>query len=203
MDHVLYINLKRREDRRTHMEDQFLKMGISAERINAQVCENGAIGCTLSHIHCIEYARSHNFPYVCILEDDIIFTQPDLFKTQLDIFLKSDTEWDVLLLGGNVHAPFDKVNDYCMRVYNTKSTMAYIVKNHYFNTLLNNFKTSLSGLISGRSRQQCALDIHWKVLQQMHHWYMLMPLSIIQRPDFSDIEKCEVNYGESLLICKI
>jgi glycosyl transferase family 25 len=203
MEHVLYINLAKREDRRIHMEEQFIRMGISAERINACMCENGAIGCTMSHIRCIEYALSHKLPYLCVFEDDIVFTEPELFKTQLDTFLKGDILWDVLLLGGNVNAPFDTVNENCIRVYNSKSTMAYIVKNHYFSTLLNNFKVGLSGLIRGLPRQQCAIDVYWIKLQRLHHWYMLMPLTILQRPDFSDIEKRDVDYGQSLLICRM
>jgi GR25 family glycosyltransferase involved in LPS biosynthesis len=185
------------------MEEQFARMGISAERMNAYDCENGAIGCTTSHIHCIEYALSHNFPYLCVFEDDVVFTNPDLFKTQLTTFLKSDIVWDVLLLGGNVNAPFDKVNENCIRVYNSKSTMAYIVKNKYFSTLLNNFKVGLSWLIRGIPRRQCAIDVYWIKLQQTHSWYMLMPLTILQRPDFSDIEKREVDYGQALLICRM
>jgi glycosyl transferase family 25 len=203
MDHIVYINLARREDRRTHMEEQFSIMGISAERINAYPCENGAIGCTMSHIRCIEYAISHKLPYLCVFEDDIVFTQPELLKKQLDLFLQSDIVWDVLILGGYVDTPCDEVNECCIKVYNAKSTMAYIVKNHYFSTLLSNYKTGLSMLIRGIPRQQCAIDIYWKTLQKIHQWYALIPLSITQRPDFSDIEKCNVDYGNKMLICKM
>ena len=40
-----------------------------------------------------------------------------------------------------------------------------------------------------------AIDIQWKQLQQRDRWYVLYPLTVIQREDYSDIEKRQVNYG--------
>ena len=121
MDNVVYINLKYRTDRKIHAERQFLNLGIHATRVEALRTLDGAIGCTISHIKCIELAKQNNWPSVCICEDDVLFTNPEVFKTQLDRFLKSDINWDVLLLGANIAPPFD-THEFYLRVYNAQTT---------------------------------------------------------------------------------
>lgn len=203
MENVIYINLTHRTDRLTHIKDQFHKMGISAERVNAIKCDRGAIGCSLSHIKCIELAKSRNWPCVCICEDDILFTNSELFQSQLSDFLKSDIIWDVLLLGACIKEPFEVINEKCMRVYNAQTTTGYIVKNHYYDTLLENFKCSVSKLLQGEHKYVYSLDIYWKSLQKQHCWYILTPLSVVQRPDYSNIENRYVDYGNYMLDTKL
>ena len=39
-----------------------------------------------------------------------------------------------------------------------------------------------------------AIDKYWFNLQEIDNWYLIVPLSVIQRTDYSDIEKKIVNY---------
>jgi len=55
--HAFYINLETRPDRKQHVEEQLQNIGISAERFNAIRLQNGAIGCSMSHLKCIEIAK--------------------------------------------------------------------------------------------------------------------------------------------------
>ena len=81
LKHTLYINLDYRTDRLEHVQEELDKIGIkeSAERFPAVKMEKGNVGCTLSHIKCIDLAKSRGWPYVFICEDDITFTDPGRF----------------------------------------------------------------------------------------------------------------------------
>ena len=63
LKNAIYINLESRKDRRQHVESQLtaLKTGMPnlvAERFNAiKHVTNGAIGCSMSHLRCIQIAK--------------------------------------------------------------------------------------------------------------------------------------------------
>ena len=41
-----------------------------------------------------------------------------------------------------------------------------------------------------------AIDKFWFVLQNNSRWYLITPLTVVQREDYSDIEKRVTNYQE-------
>ena len=45
-----------------------------------------------------------------------------------------------------------------------------------------------------------AIDVYWGSLQQQDNWYLIYPLSVSQKVDFSDIEKRVVNYDTYMLV---
>jgi len=198
---TLYINLSCRPDRNKHVLEQLESIGHKGIRIEAVECKYGAIGCGMSHIRCLEMAKEQGWPSVCIVEDDIEFTNPSLFQEQLSHFLKSSIAWDVLLLGTNMGPPFDK-EEGCLRVFNAQTTTGYIVKHHYYDTLLDCFRKSVGALIRDYNVRLYAIDIQWKQLQQKDRWYVLYPLTVIQREDYSDIERRDVNYSSLMLHTK-
>ena len=197
MDHVLYINLKKRVDRKIYMENQFGRMDAVLERVEAIECSNGALGCALSHVKCLELAKQRRLPYVCICEDDIFFLNPE--KTMESAKALMNVPWDVLLLGANIVPPYFRVNHLCMKVHNAQTTTGYIVKEAYYNTLLQNIKTGISALLLSQNPKRFAIDIYWKKLQQLDQWVILIPLAVVQRPDYSDIERRHVNYTKPML----
>lgn len=201
LEHTLYINLEQRRDRREHAEAEFKKLGVHAERVNAVKLEACSVGCTLSHIKCIKLAKERKYEQVFICEDDITFTNPELFKEQLTKFYENDDIlWDILIIGGNNIPPFQKVESYCARIFNCQTTTGYIIKESYYDTLLANFKESADNLIKYPERKrEFAIDIYWKRLQIQDFWYMLMPSTVTQYESYSDIEKRYVNYEFLLL----
>jgi GR25 family glycosyltransferase involved in LPS biosynthesis len=201
LQYTLYINLESRKDRLKNIETQMKNMGIKGERVNAVHMTDGAVGCTLSHIRCLEMAKARGWPYVFICEDDILFLNPELLKENLQKFSENTRiSWDVVILGGNNCPPYNRVADYCIRVYNNQTTTGYIARSSYYDTLIANFKESANQLMrSPHMRKQYALDIYWKQLQQKDAWYMITPPTVIQCTDYSDIEKREVNYSGLML----
>jgi GR25 family glycosyltransferase involved in LPS biosynthesis len=200
-EHTLFINLENRTDRLEHANQEFEKLGIKAERVNAIKMKNGAIGCTMSHIKCIELAKSRNYEQVFICEDDICFTNPDLLKTNIELFHENeDILWDMLIVGGNNVPPYQQVEPYCARVFYCQTTTGYIVKHHYYDTLLANFRESAGNLMRNpENRREYALDIYWKKLQIQDFWYMITPPTVTQYENYSDIEQQATNYDHLML----
>ena len=200
LDHVLYINLESRTDRLAHVNDELNKLGIQGERMNAIKLSNGALGCSLSHIRCLEIAKARNLPHIFICEDDITFLDPTLLLENVEKFEKSGIEWDVLFLGGNNAPPYDTVSDFCIHVKNCQCATAYIVRNHYYDTLLANFKEGAFRLMKeSHNKKHYAVDMYWKSLQRTDRWYMIIPLTVVQYANFSDIEERPVNYTDLML----
>ena len=134
IQHILYINLERRPDRKKSVESELTRAGFTNfKRFNAfDIKENPRLGCSTSHLNCLQYAKEQNWDMVMIVEDDIIFENVDLFQKQLELFMNSDIDWDVVLLAGNNCEPYEKVKPFALKINNCQTTTGYIVKSHYF-----------------------------------------------------------------------
>ena len=204
--HLYYINLERRADRRSRMDKQLSLVGWEcvATRFSAIAMPNGAVGCTMSHLKLLENAAAAKLDHVLILEDDIAFLQPDVFRAQLDSFLRTRAaaaaggatpSWDVLLLAGNNFPPYTPVDDTCIQVTHCQTTTGYLVNGHYIATLARNVRAGLERLLREPAKHsQYAIDMYWLQLQKAHRWFILTPLTVVQQSDYSDIERRVVNY---------
>lgn len=202
LKYTFFINLKERTDRLKHVESELEKLNIKGERVNAKKLENGAVGCTLSHISCLELAKKRGYPHVFICEDDIQFLDPNIFLDSLKKFERSKhaKKFDVLIIGGNNCPPYEKIEDYCIRISNCQTTTGYIVREHYYDTLITNFKDSAYNLMKNPEKiHQYALDMYWKNLQLYGNWMMIIPTTVVQYENYSDIEKHNVDYKHLML----
>ena len=43
------------------------------------------------------------------------------------------------------------------------------------------------------------IDKYWFKLQKEDNWFLIIPLTVIQREDYSDIEKKKTNFGNYML----
>ena len=197
---VIYINLASRTDRNTHVQNELKKIGVNnPERFNAIKLEDGALGCSMSHLKCIELAKKNNYEYVFICEDDIEFLNPELFLTQLHSFLNSNISWNVVLVAGNNMLPYLPGNDTCIKILNCQTTTGYIVKREYYDTLIDNYKTGIKNLLKEPFNNEYKIDKYWFKLQRKDNWYLIIPLTVIQREDYSDIEKKVTNFRNYML----
>lgn len=193
--HVFYINLESRTDRKQHVEQQLASIGINATRFNAIKLANGAIGCSMSHLKCLEIAKHNNWEHVMIVEDDILFLNTELFKNQLNKFLKKQANFDVVLIAGNNVPPYQKIDDSCVKVYRCQTTTGYVVQRHYYDTLISNIREGIQKLMKNPEQHVLyAIDKYWFKLQQKDNWYLITPLTVTQREDYSDIEERNTNY---------
>ena len=198
--YAFYINLDSRPDRKQHIEKQLALLKINAQRFKAIKLKNGAIGCSLSHLKILEIAKQNNYDHVLILEDDILFLQPDIFIKQLNYFLENHKKFDVVLIAGNNMPPFNKIDTSCIKVTSCQTTTGYLVQKHYFDTLINNIREGISNLMKNPNQPNLyAIDKYWFKLQRIDYWYLIIPLTVTQREDYSDIEKRPTNYSAVML----
>ena len=193
-----YINLDYRTDRKQHVEHQLeqMRMNNNIKRFNAIKNSNGRIGCSLSHLKCIQMAKEANWECVMIVEDDILFMLPDSFVENANSFFSNKkNKWDVLLLAGNNLPPFETNDIVSIRVSHCQTTTGYIVKRHYYDVLISNIKEGIAKLMKEPEHHfYYAIDKYWLHLQKQDRWMLLIPIIVVQKPDYSDIEKKYTDY---------
>jgi glycosyl transferase family 25 len=202
IQHAFYINLASRPDRKDHVEKQLHSIGIhSFTRFNAIKMTNGAIGCSMSHLQILQLARKENWNHVLIVEDDILFTNPAVFVTQFDAFLSNHSnDCDVVLVAGNNFGDYTTVDSTCVQITKCQTTTGYLVQRHYYDKLIHNIKTGLLHLMrEPHNHRLYAIDKFWFQLQGIDKWFLITPLTVTQREDYSDIEQRATNYSQVML----
>jgi len=199
--HILYINLSFRQDRKKHIENQLVNIGFNSfERFNAINVKNGALGCSMSHLKCVEMAKKNNWEHVLICEDDTEFLSPDILKKQVNLFFKKNKDWDVLLFAGNNMLPYLPYDDCAIKIFNCLTTTCYIVKQHYYDKMIKNYKEGITKFIENPTEnRKYSIDSYWLNLQRHDNWFLIIPLSVIQKEDYSDIEKKVTNFKNYML----
>ena len=180
---VVFINLDSRTDRRTHFESQFgnIRLGLQPQRFAAIRNADGAIGCSMSHVACMEMAIKNKWDHVLVCEDDATIINPGQLVDQVNHFFnRFNDSWDVLLLAGNNYQPFRQESPEAVRVANCQTATAYLVRRPYFETLLANFREGLGELKAEPTKQpKYAIDQYWKLLQRTGRWYLIVPISVV------------------------
>ena len=204
LENVYYINLEERKDRKELVESELTRMKWKYKRFNAIRLEDGRAGCSMSHLKLLEMARAENLEYIVIVEDDIQFTNPEKYNFMLSEFKRFMTankeDYDVLLLAGNLRPPFRRVNDLIYRISKSWTTTGYIVKRHYYDSLIQNIKEGINLLMNNPSiNGQYEIDSYWQQLQAKDTWYILAPRTVTQRPNFSTIENRYTDYNDLML----
>lgn len=200
-DHVCYINLDKRTDRREEIEDELHRLNVPTSkitRIPGVLATPGSIGCTKAHIAALKYFRAHaaltegsEWSSCVILEDDFKMSKPNehVQKALAQFQAKFKTDWDVVLLYGKIDE-FELLADCSdiIRALVTSGTVGYVVNRRYINTLLANFEDGLVKLEACRGKEgDNNIDIYWRRLMKSGKWYTFNPMIGQQRESQSDI----------------
>ena len=189
IDHVVYINLDERPDRRTLIEKELAVFPLEkVQRFKAIKNVQGALGCTFSHIRILQMAMELGWKNYLVVEDDFMWKNFDTSMPTLGRLMRDP--YDVILLGGTAIQYYKDT----LRLHSGQTTTAYIVSSDYYATLLENFKAGCVGLMRTGSKPEFAIDMYWKRLQQVGRWFVVAPGLCTQRPDVSDIEGRLVDY---------
>lgn len=134
-----------------------------------------------------------------ICEDDLLFLDKGLAVKQMNHFLALHSDpkdiCNVMLIAGNNVPPYKVIDDTCIRVSHCQTTTGYIVKNAYYDTLIENIKTGIEKLMKNPTNAfSYSIDKYWIQLQKRDVWYLLAPIIAVQREDYSDIEQRTINY---------
>jgi len=193
IEHVVYINLEHRTDRRAEVEKELECFGDRVERFNAIINHtHGGIGCYKSHLEVLENAKARGWKNVLVVEDDFMWNK---LETETGTGISRLTEiasepFDVILLA-STYAKFEPKT---LRVISAQAATCYLVPLHYYDTLIENYKEGIPQLENTLNWKKYANDQWWKKLQPRDHWYIMSPSLGFQRPSFSDIEKRAVDY---------
>jgi len=129
MNNLLVISLERAKERRQKMQDQLLNLQIDGAIFDAvdwksleemdlnkkiwlpggyrygEVMRPSEIACTMSHIKALQYAQLKSWPFVIILEDDVVLAED--FKERIKFLLKIlPNDWEHVYLSGIPRLPF-------------------------------------------------------------------------------------------------
>jgi GR25 family glycosyltransferase involved in LPS biosynthesis len=185
IQNIVFINLDERTDRKDQTLQEWSKFNRTPKRIQAVKFTPGSLGCSLSHIKALEYAKEKRWDNVLICEDDILFNDASNAKKQIDCFLRRHDDWDVLLLTAHIKSA-EYIDSCSARVYDCWCTTAYLVRQEYYDILLHNFKYGARLLFS---KNYTPVDVFWKSLQERDRWYVILPIIALQRAGSSDIHK--------------
>lgn len=218
-DHILYINLAYREDRKRYILDNLKKYGFKDEsihRIDAVLTEQcGHIGCGLSHIKALEYALEHNFDSVMIFEDDFMFTT-DVAYVHETLDKIEPLQWDVVLLAKGLRVNLkNSDHSFLKRIVHCTTTSGYIVRKHYYQTLIDNFKESVKKIrlqlkihidkckianVPITKLQNCStIDVHWWSLQKRDTFYLCDPVLGKQDQSYYSDNTCSIEHQRDKL----
>ena len=195
----LYINLEKRKEKNIHCIDELKKIGITnPNRFNAYEDKIGLIGCAKSHIKCIEIAKNNSWPFVCIFEDDLSFIDHEKVIININKYL--DHDYDILYIGAWIrNNKYEIINDDLLKVDYTCCTHAYIIKNHYYDILLQNLNEGLELKIKDPNNYLYNIDEHIRKLQERDNWLCFYPILATQIEGYSDNFNEVIDYNDRIL----
>lgn len=203
IDAILYINLEIRPDREEHILKEIKKIDpllSKTHRIDAVLCkENGALGCSLSHIKALELILGNpSWKNVMLLEDDFTFYTDNSNNLHyiINYMLNELKVYDMILLGVGIDRlkMEDTVNENIKRVLSSQTTSGYIVNSKYINTLLSNYRESSSNMKQFGWKSEWCLDQYWKKIMPISNWYTYKNRIAYQYENYSDIEGKVISY---------
>jgi len=187
MDNHFYINLDVRPDRNGEMITELKKLGIKKpNRMNATKHPvSSFIGIAESHIECLEKAKELGWKHVIIFEDDIKVENKKKVIEKFNKYICEDF-WDVLFLGCWNYVPPIRVNDDLAKVVKAVCIHAYVIKEHYYDTLIENYRECIKKKRENVDDGNYNHDEYFEILQQKDKWFCLIPIMITQKDGWSD-----------------
>ncbi len=195
---IIYINLASRTDRLAEIESELSRMGLEGERFEAIQRKPGIVGCGYSHLAVLKLARDRGYKEILIMEDDFQFVvSPERMKQIFELL--SSTPFDVCMLGYNLHYTHGNYLSAqrleMHRVRYAQTASAYIVKNHYYDTLIALYEWAIPELERTGMHWVYANDVVWRNLQENDLWVCTAERCGKQRPGYSDNAESYMDHG--------
>ena len=196
IDHIFYINLASRLDKRENIECELHNFGLIGERFDAIYHKEGIVGCAKSHLEVLKLAKARGYKNVLILEDDFMFlVSKEDFERELTTFFDSGLTFDVCFLSYNVLQSAEIANSIVNRAIDTQTASGYIVNAHYLDKLITLYEESNLLLENTRMHWLYANDISWKKYQLTDNWVYFKTRIGKQRPGISDNNGTYADYS--------
>ena len=197
VDKVFYINLDKRLDRREKIEKQLREYDIDAERFPAIYHETfGILGCGWSHLAVLKLAKERGYKNILLLEDDFVFlVSKELFESSIKQLFSQNLEYDVFFISYKESHIEDKVempeNPIVNRLIAGVNASGYIVKDHYYQKLIDLYEEAMPLLESTGIHWIYANDQIWKQYQCVDRWYYTKYPIGTQETGYSDTAYCQ------------
>lgn len=192
---IVCISLDNRPDRWEECVRVFKKQNLDVERLPAiygkdlniptenDVWYHGVLGCSISHLFAVKYAKQLNLDNILILEDDVEFIE-DVNKKFLDILAELPEDWDMVYFGGNHCEIPRKVSPHLSRVSHTLACHAIALNYKFFDTA-----------IQALTNINTINDVNYQTLQKDYNIFVTNPHLAWQRPGFSSILERHEDYS--------
>jgi len=190
IEKIIYINLDRRDDRRTQIEEELKTMDLydKAERFQAiDRPKKGIVGCTYSHLAVLKYAKKNNWKNVLILEDDFTFIiDKPTFETKLQQFFDANIPYDVCMISYHIQQEQPTEYPFLKKIIEAQTASGYIVHQDFYDQIIELYEYAAPILDETMQHWIYANDQIWKRLQPKANWYALETRCGKQRSGYSD-----------------
>jgi len=198
-DIIYYINLDERPDRKDHFLQQCQLFNINPDkikRISAIKHQIPYLGCSLSHLKCLQDFELNEYKNCVIFEDDFVFKEnKELTNFILNKFFDSHIQWDVVMLSAYDLQVKTSTIPYLYKAIDVQTASGYAINRHFLPIIKNNFDEGLR-LLTEHDQGIYCVDQYWKRLQPLYNWYVFSPKLGYQKDDFSNIENRMVSYRD-------
>ncbi|MCK9574808.1 MAG: glycosyltransferase family 25 protein [Candidatus Pacearchaeota archaeon] len=198
-EEIWCINLDSRKDRWEECLIEFDAIGIKdrVKRFSAIENENGPLGCLKSFSTLIKYAKDKGLKNILIFEDDVIFRNAKsvhntIYKATCQV---QETDWELLYFGV-------WLNTY---VFQSSANLLKLKEGLLAHAICYNH-TVFDEIIK---RTEHITDLNDNNLRDIWDWilcdiqrndksYLAVPMTVFQRPSYSNLEKSFKNYGPDM-----
>lgn len=190
IDHIYYINLEHRKDRKEEILQEIKLLDPNLKkttRVEAIKNKDGRIGCGESHILALKLAEEKNYKNILILEDDFVFDlKIKLLNEAISNTLKLDSEYNMFIIDKDVR-DHKMISGDIMEVYFSLKTSSYLINKRFFPILRKCFEDCVLQLKEGGD---IPIDTYWeKVMKENKKVYTTKLKLGYQRKSYSDINK--------------
>jgi GR25 family glycosyltransferase involved in LPS biosynthesis len=137
---------------------ELAKAGIQHVIIQPGYYETKNVQTNISRAHkrCVAHAKSQNWPFCVILEDDVTFTHPDSYRYFIESMDKLPRDWDVYTSAFYTTNKFERDYENIYRVEGFAGLHCYAVNSKFYDTFLQaDEKENIDWWISQAGRSYC------------------------------------------------
>lgn len=188
---VRVINLDKRTDRKELYEQEFKRLGITAERFTAFEGNNRHLAFNKSQYYCLKECVEKGYKTILILEDDIVFTDCIFLRDALN---EIPEWWDLLYLGANINGTkLERYSDHLFKIKNSFTTHAVGYSLKMAKWIVENFPFYKDEY----EKEGLTIYDEWLRVnvQEKFNCFLTYPMCAEQRISFSDIWNVNADYS--------
>lgn len=191
-ERIFCINLDSRTDRWNSVQEEFKKLGIFDKIVRYQAIkdEDGRLGIIKSNLELLKTARNNNLNNFLVFEDDVKFVvdNPQEYL-QLSIEQLKSLEWNLFYLGANTHSKLEQVSPNLYRARECYAVHAMAYNKRVYDKIIDKYEG-----MDKINQHKDILDVFFSnEIQPNNLCFLVYPMLVTQKNDYSDIEKRKVN----------